>query len=227
MMASSIGIPRHHAHVGLLHVGDLSEKLQIFMLTKLPSVINLSLVPPHVRSAVLHQRVLHHIITQPATPVVIWKVTPESSTVENFLDRVYSENPKALLNKIYIQYTDNDQMMWGAKAYTFWLSRLLNEIFDESSLYFHRQGMNVSIRDRTSNSHFVAVGRLLALSIIDEVPIGVNLPIGLLKLAMQSGSDTIWSDRDLETSNAPLHDEYSRIVDRVIHGSELLFPARS
>jgi hypothetical protein len=172
-----------------------------FPLVNIPHVTRLTGdIEPH--NQIVRQRIHLHVIMNP-TDRIMWEVDP-SESIDESLARISGEDPLKLLNKIHIQFTGGYQLVWGTRAYVDWLSDRFHSIF-MANRYFLRQSdgtiqLNpVYSRDTLYADHYRAIGRLIALSLVDDIPIGVALPQHILKLIMngmnRSNRDKIWNER--------------------------------
>jgi hypothetical protein len=204
--------------------------MERFPLVNLPYV-NLESYQLNLRLAVARDRMHRHIETHPMDRIM-WEIATDDLISET-LSRIALADPLHLLNKIHIQYRGGDRrVLWGARAYIEWLSDLYMQVFTDGFLFEPAAQSEKKIvrmnpsrsKDPTFSSHYRAVGRLLALSLIDEIPIGFTLPIALVKLVLNGRSSdekraNIWNPmQDFSLTDADAYNRYIEIPRAVVAG---------
>jgi hypothetical protein len=204
---------------------------RLYVLIERYSLANLPYVTSgdfYLRLSVAGDRITRHILTHPKDRIM-WEIRT-GDPISETLGRIAAVDPLHLLNKIHIPYRGvGRRVVWGARAYIEWLSDLYTQVFTNGFLFepptqSEKQlvRMNPSrSNDPTFRSHYRAVGRLLALSLVDQVPTGFNLPIALVKLILDGRTDerreNIWKpEEDLKLTDTDVYDRYNEISSAAI-----------
>jgi hypothetical protein len=175
--------------------------LQDFRLVNIPYVTTAR--DNFLTNAIVRERIQLHVIVNPSDRIM-WEVGP-SESIGKSLARIASEDPLKLLNKIHIQFTGGYQLVWGTRAYIDWLSDKFRSIFMKDRYFLRQSDGTIELnpvysKDPEYAEHYRAIGRLIALSLVDDIPIGVGLPKHILKLIMnganRSNRDKIWNERE-------------------------------
>jgi hypothetical protein len=196
-----------------------SSEVEKFPLANLPVAINLCNHPFPLRHTILFHRIRRHILRNSLGGRSVW-VVPPTEPVRDSLARLARESVDALLKKIYIQFNDGE-VVWGSKAYIKWIVSVWEGVVGEF-LVPNPTG-TVSINEALANdpalrNFFRGIGRLLALSLIDQIPLGFALDTPLLQLLMR--------DNEVHTvsyMNPDAQDRYRFTVNAAVTNRPLLF----
>jgi hypothetical protein len=107
-----------------------------------------------------------------------------------------------------------------------WLTAELGTVFRNGVFFVASDNGIMGIDSKIYNlpghaEHCHAIGRLLAIAVIERTPIGIQLEYALLKLIIhgkKENRDRIWRSEDLKRANSKINEKYQNIIRSVVSG---------
>jgi hypothetical protein len=164
-------------------------------LCKSPPVVSLNYV-------VLYHRIFRHVTT--ATTISVGEkrnvfLSEDGFDLDAELDRFASLPVEHILDRSGWNVVWDNVSSGPSRGYRAWIGRILTRLGDPNGKYFipHKHNFRdtrlLRPANHSSSSRYIGIGRLLALSLIEQIPTGFPIDANLLKLLV-SGLGSIAGD---------------------------------